>query len=149
MGLGALTTLGVGFVFVAMYQGEDDEDGGDSSGHDGLLPVLRALVFGYPIGVYLADMEESSFWMTCVGHSLGLLGAAKQFDSKSERTAWIVYLATPVLASELSRLVPKRFRNPNPLRWLFGKFRPSNARVSFGLVPESPRGLSAIATVRF
>jgi len=46
------------------------------------------------------------------------------------------------MASELSRLLPKRFRNPNPFKWLFGKFRRPSPHVSFD--PPRP-GLAAPA----
>ena len=154
VGVGALTTVGVGLVFMV---------GGSTGGDSGIgawAGVLAAQFYGYPIGVYLADREGSSFWMTCVGQVAGWWGAIKLLEEESKNsyyepselrkwTALGAVLGAPVMASELSRLVPKRFHNPNPLRWLFGKSRRSNTRVSLGLVPESHRGLSAIATLRF
>ena len=153
VGVGALTTVGVGLVFMV---------GGSTAGGGigAWAGVLAAQFFGYPIGVYLADREGSSFWMTCVGQVAGWWWAIKLLEEESKNsyyepselrkwTALGAVLGAPVMASELSRLVPKRFHNPNPLRWLFGKSRRSNTRISFGLVPESHRGLSAIATLRF
>ena len=148
VGVGALTTASLGFVFLTM---------GETEGSDGFGVVAAAsvaLFFGYPVGVYLADMEESSFWMTCVGHGVGwwwaVLDAKKKRSGESEEwTSLVAIFGTPVIASELSRLVPKRFRNPNPLRWLFGIFRKPSAHVSFGLGPEPQRGLSAVVTLQF
>ncbi len=65
VGMGALTTTALVFVSLA---------GGELEGSDGLAvagAVYVSLFFGYPIGVYLADMEESSFWMTFVGNGVG------------------------------------------------------------------------------
>ena len=155
-GLGALTAVGTGFLSIIVAQpfiGEEPEGA--------LLPeevgyFFVGLVVGYPLGVYLADPVESSFWMTFVGGyglalgSLILGGWATEFsDHRAEQIGWVVALGSPIMASELSRLLPKRYRNPNPFKWLFGKFRRPSPRVSFGLVPDLQRGLSARATLRF
>ena len=102
---------------------------------------------GYPLGVYLADMKESSFWLTFIGNCVGMWGANKLLERErsSERSKWparITLLGTPVLASELSRMdavtgPPKRPKQSQDLRF------------SFGLVPDLKRGVSAIATLRF
>ena len=100
---------------------------------------------GYPLGVYLADWRESSFWLTCIGHGLGIWGAFNLLDldspnpsERAERAAWVTLLGAPILASELSRMVAaKRPKQSQDLRF------------SFGLVPDLKRGVSAIATLRF
>ena len=153
VGVGALTMVGLVFVFLAA--GEETE-GGDGIGVAGAASV--ALLFGYPLGVYLADPVKSSFWMACVGHVAGSLGGILLLESNdsynelSELRKWTAFgafMGGSVMASELSRLLPKRYRNPNPFKWLFGKFSRPSPRVSFGLVPEPQRGLSARATLRF
>ena len=139
--VGALTAVGVGAVLVP---------GAGMEGDDGIGQAVAAYVsffLGYPLGVYLADWRESSFWPTCIGHSLGVLGAFELLDSpnpseRAERAAWVTLLGAPVLASELSRMVavtggPKRPKQSQDLRF------------SVGLVPQPHRGLSAIATLRF
>lgn len=146
-GLGVLTAIGTGLLSIIVAQpfiGEEPEGA--------LFPeevgyFFVGLVVGYPLGVYLADPVESSFWMTCVGYGL-VTGAVVQTKGDN----WfegVLFYGSPIMASELSRLLPKRYRNPNPFKWLFGKFRRPSPRVSFGLVPDFQRGLSARATLRF
>ena len=103
-----------------------------------------AFGLGYPIGVYLVDARESSFWLTLIGGGLGWWGAVSLLDSRnpSEWAAWVTFFGAPVFASELSRMDavtggPKRPKQSQDLRF------------SFGLVPQPQRGLSARATLRF
>lgn len=137
-GLTALILLGIGI--------EVPLGGSVISG----APIAYGSFFlGYPLGVYLADMRESSFWLTFIGNGVGMWGAHKLLDSgpespseKAEWAAWITLLGAPILASELSRMDavtggPKR---PNQYQDL---------RFSVGLVPDFKRGVSAIATLRF
>ncbi len=141
VGVGVLTTVGLGTVFVL---------GAGTEGDDGIgvsIAASAALFFGYPLGVYLADPVESSCWMTFIGNGIGWWGGTSSI--LSEWAGWITVLGTPVLASELSRLLPKRFRSPNPFKWLFGTFGQPIPRVSFDLVPQPQRGLSAVAKLRF
>ena len=146
-GIGALTAVCTGFLSIIVAQpfiGEEPEGA--------LLPeeagyFFVGLVVGYPLGVYLADPVESSFWMTCVGYGLAL-GSVVQTKGDNWLEG-VLFYGSPIMASELSRLLPKRYRNPNPFKWLFGKFRRPSPRVSFGLVPDFQRGLSARATLRF
>ena len=114
--------------------------------------LFVGLVVGYPLGVYLADPVESSFWMTYVGGyglALGSVILGVKMGGTTAKASLVVAMGSPIMASELSRLLPKRYRNPNPFKWLFGKFRRPSPRVSFGLVPDLQRGLSARATLRF
>ena len=98
-------------------------------------------LFGWPVGVYLADPWESSLWMTAVGH-----GVAWRLGRNTPGSLWGI-LGWTIMVSEASRSAPKGIRKP--LQWLFGKLRKPDARVSFGLVPEPQRGLSARASLRF
>ena len=127
MGVGAMIAVVVGYVF----------------SQEPYVAYPVALGVGYPLGVYLADRKESSFWITFIGTYLGWKMAAPLLDSPnpselSEWTAWTTLLGMPVLASELSRLGPKPFRKP-----------PQARRVSFALAPTLNGGLSAAATLRF
>ena len=146
IGVGAMTMFGVALITYETFESEQ-------SGHmPGLGSAILGVLFGYPLGVYLADPVESSFWMTFVGGcglTLGGWAAAKASNRGRERTVGVVAFGAPIMASELSRLLPKRFRNPNPFKGLFGKFRRPSPHVSFGLVPDPQRGLSAVATLRF
>ncbi len=117
---------------------------GDDSGIGTAAGGYAAFGLGYPIGVYLVDARENSFWLTLIGGGLGWWGAASMLDSPnpSEWGAWVTFLGAPVLASELSRMDavtggPKRPKQSQDL-WF-----------SFGLVPQLQRGLSARATLRF
>ena len=84
---------------------------GTSEGGDGIGEAVSWSVrffVGYPLGVYLADWRESSFWLTFIGNCVGMWGANKMLDSGSEhpgeRAEWaalITLLGAPVLASEL------------------------------------------------
>ena len=142
VGVGMLTALGAAVIaYENLKPNEDEDDFGDPPGLEGHVSVALGLLFGYPVGVYLADPVESSFWMTCVVHGVGFWWVVEE--------SWVAVLGVPVVASELSRLLPKRFRNPNPFKWLFGKFGQPTPRASFGLVPDPQRGLSARATLRF
>ncbi|MDE2741399.1 MAG: hypothetical protein OXI58_07430 [Gemmatimonadota bacterium] len=157
LGLGALTAVGTGFLsFLVAQPFVEEEPPGSPFPDEPLLPLFFGLLAGYPVGVYLADPVESSFWMTFVGGSglaLGSLilgGWATEFsDHRAEQIGWVVALGSPIMASELSRLLPKRYRNPNPFKWLFGKFRRPSSRVSFGLAPTLNGGLSTSATLHF
>ena len=146
IGYGTLTGV-VGAVAGLEIEGKTrnpDDYRGEVAGPP-FLPIYYGFLFGWPIGVYGADPWESSFWMTAVGQGVGWWTARKGM------TAWWATPGFAIIASELSRLAPKEMRNPNPLKWLFGKVRRPDARVSFGLVPEPRRGLSAraTATLRF
>ena len=146
-GLGALTAVGTGFLFLMTLLPNQDPDG------IGVATTYAfGLVVGYPLGVYLADPVESSFWMTYVGGyglALGSVILGVKMGGTTAKAGLVVAMGSPIIASELSRLLPKRYRNPNPFKWLFGKFRRPSPRVSFGLVPDTQRGLSARATLRF
>ena len=132
----------VGIVFSGVLA-----SGSGIEGDSGLGTAIGAYIgfgLGYPIGVYLVDARESSFWLTLIGGGLGWWGAASLLDSRnpSERAAWVTFLGAPVLTSELSRLDavtggPKKPKQSRDLRF------------SFGLVPQPQRGLSAVATLRF
>ena len=140
---GLLTSVGAGVIIYSTTSKENH-----------YMPEVGALIVGvlvgYPVGVYLADPVESSFWMTCVGHGMGVwLIKRGLVPPLPEWGLWGLFWGASVMASELSRLVPKRYRNPNPFKWLFGKFSRPSPRVSFGLAPEPQRGLSARATLRF
>ena len=138
---GGLTTVFLIPVFGAGAVGGDGIGAGVAGG--------VSFFFGYPLGMHLVDMKESSFWLTLIGNSLGMWGASKLLDSgrespseRSKWAAWITLLGTPVLASELSRLDavtggPKRPKQSQDLRF------------SVGLVPDLKRGVSAIAKLRF
>lgn len=117
---------------------------GDDSGIGTAFGGYIAFGLGYPIGVYLVDARESSFWLTFIGGGLGWWGANSLLDSPnpSEWGAWGTFLGAPVLASELSRMDavtggPKR---PNQSQDLW---------FSFNLVPQPQKVLSAVATLRF
>ena len=141
VGVGVLTMFGVALITYEMIESEQ-------SGYmPGAGAATLGILFGYPLGVYLADPVESSCWMTFVGYGLALGGWATV--GGAEQLGGVVVFGAPIMASELSRLLPKPFRNPNPLKWLFGKFRQPIPRVSFGLAPQPQRGLSARATLRF
>ena len=143
VGAGALTAFGVGIVLLsgAGIEGDDSIGGGRE------IAAVSVLYLGYPLGVYLADRKESSFWLTFLGSGLGLVGGFKLLDSPnsgtlSEWAALITMLGAPVLASELSRKDavtggPKQPKQSQDLRF------------SLGLVPEFQGGLSAVATLRF
>ena len=147
VGVGALTTVGTALIaYGTLKPNENENDFGDPPGLEGAASLWWGLLVGYPVGVYLADPVESSFWMACVGHGLGVLLVSERDLGSLE---WGIFLGAPLIASELSRLLPKRYRNPNPFKWLFGKFRRPSPRVSFGLVPTPLRGLSAVAKLRF
>ena len=140
-GVGVLTMFGVALVTYEMIESEQ-------SGYmPGAGAATLGILFGYPLGVYLADPVESSCWMTFVGYGLALGGWATVGGSK--QIGGVVVFGAPIMASELSRRMPKRLRNPNPFKWLFGKFGQPIPRVSLGLVPDPQRGLSARATLRF
>ena len=138
VGVGVLTTVGVGLVLVP---------GAGTEGDDGIGAAVAgsaSFFFGYPLGVYLADRKESSFWLTFIGSGLGWWGAAKLLDSPnsselSEWGAWVTLLGAPVLASELSRMDAVTG----------GPKQSQDIRFSVGLVPQIQRGLSAVATLRF
>ena len=155
IGVGAMTTFATTVILVGtIFKPEDNSDYHSDpmlseEGEAFLASLFFGLLSGYPLGVYLADPVESSCWMTFVG-GYGLALSGGWVTAKvGEKTFAVVVLGSPVLASELSRLLPKRFRNPNPFKWLFGKFRRPSPRVSFGLVPDLQRGLAARATLRF
>lgn len=131
-----------GIVFSSVLASGSGIEGGSGIG----IAAVRQAAFGlgYPIGVYLVDARESSFWLTLIGGGLGWWGAASLLDSRnpSEWAAWVTFFGAPVLASELSRMDavtggPKRPKQSQAL-WF-----------SFGLVPQLQRGLSARATLRF
>ena len=145
-GLGVLTAVGTGFLFLTVMQPHlETPEGG--SGIEGPVTFLYGVLAGYPVGVYLADPVESSFWMTCVGYGL-ITGAVVQTKGDNWLEG-VLFYGGPIIASELSRLLPKRYRNPNPFKWLFGKFRRPSSRVSFALAPTPNGGLSTSATLRF
>ena len=145
---GGLTTLILSSVLAAGIESPVGD-----SGMSGALAAYGSFFLGYPLGVYLVDVKESSFWLTFIGNCVGMWGANKMLDSGSEhpgerageRAEWaalITLLGAPVLASELSRMdavtgPPKRPKQSQDLRF------------SFGLVPDLKRGVSAIATLRF
>ena len=117
---------------------------GGGSGIGSAAIGYAAFGLGYPIGVYLIDARESSFWLTLIGGGLGWWGAAKLLDSPnpSEWAARVTFFGAPVLTSELSRMDavtggPKKPKQSQAL-WF-----------SFGLMPQPQRGLSAVATLRF
>ncbi len=151
IGVGALTTLATTVILAeTIFQPKDNftEENALFSKEDEayLISLSFGLLVGYPLGVYLADPVESSCWMTFVGgYGLALGGWA----TGSDLIAGVVVSGAPIMASELSRLLPKPFRNPNPFKWLFGTFGQPSPRVSFGLAPQPQRGLSARATLRF
>ena len=161
IGVGAMTTFATTVILSeTIFKPEDNYTENNAilskQGEALLFSFTFALLGGYPLGVYLADPVESSCWMTFVGgYSLAVGGvvAAKAgigFSHRGRQTVMTVaILGGPIMASELSRLLPKRFRNPNPFKGLFGKFRRPSPHVSFGLVPDPQRGLSAVATLRF
>lgn len=131
-----------GIVFSSVLASGADIEGGSGIGTAAVR--YGAFGLGYPIGVYLVDARESSFWLTLIGGGLGWWGAASLLDSSnpSERAAWVTFFGAPVLASELSRMDavtggPKKPKQSQDL-WF-----------SFGLVPQPQRGLSAVATLRF
>ena len=143
---GLVTSVVLGGVFLNVG-GTGGAGFGDSPGLEGAIFSGLGLFFGYPIGIYLVDRKESSFWLTFIGNCLGWWGAAKLLDSRnssglSGRTVLVTVLGAPVLASELSRMDavtggPKRPKQSQDLRF------------SVGLVPQTRRGLSAVATLRF
>ena len=148
VGFGMLTVGGTAVIAYGILKpNEDEDDFGDPPGLGAAVSLWFGLLVGYPVGVYLADPVESSFWMTCVGHSVGFLGGIGSIEETG--WGWVAVLGGAVMASELSRLLPKRSRNPNLFKGLFGKFGQPIPRISFGLVPEPQRGLSAVATLRF
>ena len=137
VGIGALAGAGSGYV---VYNLEP------------YATHLVALGLGYPLGVYLADARESSLWMTFMGTYLAWRGAAllpssMSSDRLSGGTVLASFLGAPVLASELSRLLPECFHNPFEL--VLGKCRRPDTRVSCDLAPRSPSVLSAAAVLRF
>lgn len=150
VGVGTLTSVAVGFVFLI---------GGGLEGQSGIGAAFGTLLtgqfFGYPLGVYLADREESSLWMTFAGQVPGWWGAVALLEGEEEGSgprAWAAVgsvLGGPVFASELSRLVPRRFRSPNPIKWIFGESSLPGGHVSFRLAPGAQRGLRAVSTLRF
>ena len=143
VGLGALTAVGSAGVALITYLMLEEEPHylGPGAG------VGIGLLVGYPLGVYLADPVESSFWMTCVGY--GLIAGAVVQTKGDNWLEGVLFYGSPIMASELSRLLPKRYRNPNPFKWLFGKFRRPSSRVSFALAPTLNGGLSTSATLHF
>ena len=138
-----------GRMMAAVFASRIESPEGDDGIGAAALGYYVGFFLGYPLGVYLADMRESSFWLTFIGNCVGMWGANKLLDSgrespseRSKWAAWITLLGTPVLASELSRMdavtgPPKRPKQSQDLRF------------SFGLVPDIKRGVSAIATLRF
>ena len=148
VGLGALTAVGTGFIFLMTLLPNQEHDDGIGAA----ATYAFGLLVGYPLGVFLADPVESSFWMTYVGGyglALGSLILGAKMEGTTGKAGLVVAMGAPIIASELSRLLPKRYRNPNPFKWLFGKFRRPSTRVSFGLAPDLQKGLSARATLRF
>ena len=135
----------VGIVFSPVLASGAGIAGIEGGSDIGTAPIrYAAFGLGYPIGVYLVDARESSFWLTLIGGGLGWWGAASLLDSPnpSERAAWVTFLGAPVLASELSRMDavtggPKKPKQSQDL-WFF-----------FGLMPQPQRRLSAVATLRF
>ena len=127
----------VGIVFSGIVLGGSSSVEGDS-GIGTAAVGYAAFGLGYPLGVYVVDARESSFWLTLIGGGLGWWGAA----TLSERTAWVTFFGAPVLASELSRkdAVTGGPKRPKP---------DHDLRFSLGLVPQPQRGLSAVATLRF
>ena len=132
----------VGIVFSSVLASGSGIEGGSGIGTAAVR--YGAFGLGYPIGVYLVDARESSFWLTLIGGGLGWWGAASLLDSPnpSERAAWVTFFGAPVLASELSRMDsvtggPKKPKQSQDL-WF-----------SFSLVPQPQRSLSAVATLRF
>ena len=81
-GLGALTAVGTGFLFLMTLLPNQDPDG------IGVATTYAfGLVVGYPLGVYLADPVESSFWMTYVGGyglALGFCDSGRE-DGRDDR----------------------------------------------------------------
>ena len=142
MAFGSAMTIAAGLIGVQQIRKDRDEDDGDEPGLEGLAAFVDyGIGLGWPVGVYLADPWESSFWMTAVGH-----GVAWRFGGNNPGSLWGI-MGWTLIVSEASRSAPKGIRKP--LQWLFEKFRQPDARVSFGLVPEPRRGLSARATLRF
>ena len=142
VGVGALTTAVLFYGYVAVIEVPEESEG------IGLwVAAYGSFFFGYPLGIHLVDIKESSFWLTLIGNGLGMWGSAKLLDSpnpseRAEWAAWVTLLGAPVLASELSRMDavtggPKRPKQSQDLRF------------SVGLVPQPHRGLSAVATLRF
>ena len=105
---------------------------GSGEDHDGIEGaaafVYFGLGFGWPTGVYLADSQESSFWVT-TGASIAALLAMLSADDAG-LPSLLLFASTGVIASELSRKIPENTHNPNP------KFRRPDARVSFGVDPD-------------
>ena len=142
VGVGALTMAVLFYGYVAVIEEPEESEG------IGLwVAAYGSFFFGYPLGIHLVDMKESSFRLTLIGNGLGMWGSAKLLDSpnpseRAEGAAWVTLLGAPVLASELSRMDavtggPKRPKQSQDLRF------------SVGLVPQPHRGLSAVATLRF
>ena len=150
VGVGVLTSVAVGSMFVVV--GGLEGQGGSGIGA-AFATLLVGQFFGYPLGVYLADREESSFWMTFGGQVPGWWGAVALLEGGDEGSearelaAVGSVLGGPVLASELSRLMPRRFRSPNPIKWLFAQLRLPDEHVAFRLAPETQRGLRAVCTL--
>ena len=111
--LGTVMTVAAGSIGSHHIQDRSGYSDGDPIGLEGLAGIFDyGLLFGWPVGVYLADPWESSLWMTAVGHGVGWWTARKGM------TAWWAIPGFAIIASELSRLVPKEMRKP--LQWLFG-----------------------------
>lgn len=118
---GTLSGIGVSFGGFVLMSGVDDS---------GWTPLIFSVLIGYPvgsaIGVSLVDPHDH-FRHSLIG---GLLGVGLAAPAASDINFLVLPPICAALASEL-------FRKP-----------PEARRISVGLVPD-PKGLSAIATLRF
>ena len=138
VGLGTLTMAGVGYISFKVMKAQIEEEEDTPFSTSAWVAYTMAIVFGYPIGVYLADMEESSFWLTFIGNGMGLW-YAEQRDSCGVSCLVVNPFTGAIIGSELSRM--KAVTG--------GPKRSQDLRFSFSLVPDIKRGLSAIATLHF
>ena len=113
MAFGSAMTIAAGLIGVQQIRKDRDEDDGDYPGLEGIAAFWDyGTAFGWPVGVYLADPWESSFWMIAVGH-----GVAWWLGRDTLGAGWGV-MGWTLIVSEASRSAPKGIRKP--LQWLYG-----------------------------
>ena len=152
LAVGVLGGVGGGLVGAALMVSADDGDFGNEI--PALLGFWSGNLVGTAVGVSSVDPQDN-FLITLAGSALlgaGVpYGVVFMFADVNNETASGIFGAISVLSAFLGPIVgatiaSERWRKPLSAKL---HLKPEARRVSVVLVPQPPRGLSAIATLRF